>query len=255
MQLTDKGARRAERVLGGIDLYTSEHADALTRLNVALHAHALLRRDVHYIVAGRPDPPVSATPRPGGPAAALAGRPARGRRGQGGAACQRDRRDPRQHHVPAADPALPDRLRHDRHRGGGGRAAPGVLRAGDRGHPAEPALRARGRAGPAVPDGPGQGEGGRRSGDRDPRDGAAGPARHPRRGGIRAAGRPARARRAGRRGAERQERCRGGRDRRRGGRPGRDHRVHPDGRARHRHPARRQRGDSRPWSRRWAGFR
>jgi len=51
VQLTDKGARRAERVLGGIDLYTSEHADALSRLNVALHAHALLRRDVHYIVA------------------------------------------------------------------------------------------------------------------------------------------------------------------------------------------------------------
>jgi preprotein translocase subunit SecA len=48
--LTSAGARTAERVLGGIDLYTSEHADTLTQLNVALHAHALLQRDVDYIV-------------------------------------------------------------------------------------------------------------------------------------------------------------------------------------------------------------
>jgi preprotein translocase subunit SecA len=48
--LTDAGARYAERALGGIDLYAGE-LDALTRLNVALHAHALLRRDVDYIVA------------------------------------------------------------------------------------------------------------------------------------------------------------------------------------------------------------
>ncbi len=52
VQLTAAGARSAERALGGIDLYTSEHVDTLTRLNVALHAHALLRRDVEYIVAG-----------------------------------------------------------------------------------------------------------------------------------------------------------------------------------------------------------
>jgi preprotein translocase subunit SecA len=52
VQLTPAGARSAERALGGIDLYTSEHVDTLTRLNVALHAHALLRRDVEYIVAG-----------------------------------------------------------------------------------------------------------------------------------------------------------------------------------------------------------
>jgi len=48
--LTSAGARAAERALGGIDLYTAEHAEALTRLNVALHAHALLQRDVDYIV-------------------------------------------------------------------------------------------------------------------------------------------------------------------------------------------------------------
>jgi preprotein translocase subunit SecA len=48
--LTSAGARVAEQALGGIDLYTSEHAEALTRLNVALHAHALLQRDVDYIV-------------------------------------------------------------------------------------------------------------------------------------------------------------------------------------------------------------
>jgi len=51
VRLTDAGARAAERALGGIDLYTDEHLDALTRLNVALHAHALLQRDIDYIVA------------------------------------------------------------------------------------------------------------------------------------------------------------------------------------------------------------
>ncbi len=50
VQLTNVGARAAERALGGIDLYAGEQLDTLTRLNVALHAHALLRRDVDYIV-------------------------------------------------------------------------------------------------------------------------------------------------------------------------------------------------------------
>jgi preprotein translocase subunit SecA len=48
--LTDEGSRAAERALGGIDLYAADQIGALTRLNVALHAHALLRRDVDYIV-------------------------------------------------------------------------------------------------------------------------------------------------------------------------------------------------------------
>jgi preprotein translocase subunit SecA len=48
--LTSAGTRAAERALGGIDLYSGEHTDALTRLNVALHAQALLHRDVDYIV-------------------------------------------------------------------------------------------------------------------------------------------------------------------------------------------------------------
>jgi preprotein translocase subunit SecA len=50
VSLTSAGAIAAEQALGGINLYTSEHAEELTRLNVALHAHALLQRDVDYIV-------------------------------------------------------------------------------------------------------------------------------------------------------------------------------------------------------------
>ncbi|MCW2891972.1 MAG: Protein export cytoplasm protein SecA ATPase helicase [Actinomycetia bacterium] len=50
VSLSSAGASAAERALGGIDLYTAEHAEELTRLNVALHAHALLQRDVDYIV-------------------------------------------------------------------------------------------------------------------------------------------------------------------------------------------------------------
>ena len=48
--LTDEGSRAAERALGGIDLYAADQIETLTRLNVALHAHALLHRDVDYIV-------------------------------------------------------------------------------------------------------------------------------------------------------------------------------------------------------------
>jgi preprotein translocase subunit SecA len=48
--LTDAGSRIAEQSLGGIDLYEPAHLDTLTQLNVALHARALLQRDVDYIV-------------------------------------------------------------------------------------------------------------------------------------------------------------------------------------------------------------
>jgi len=50
VSLTDAGARAAERALGGINLYAAGRLDTLTRLNVALHAHALLRRDIDYII-------------------------------------------------------------------------------------------------------------------------------------------------------------------------------------------------------------
>jgi len=49
--LTDAGTRVAEQALGGINLYAEASLDQLTRLNVALHAEALLQRDVDYIVA------------------------------------------------------------------------------------------------------------------------------------------------------------------------------------------------------------
>jgi preprotein translocase subunit SecA len=51
VHLTDAGARKLEAKLGGIDLYSEEHVGTtLTEVNVALHAHVLLQRDVHYIV-------------------------------------------------------------------------------------------------------------------------------------------------------------------------------------------------------------
>ncbi|MGA9871381.1 MAG: accessory Sec system translocase SecA2 [Rhodococcus sp. (in: high G+C Gram-positive bacteria)] len=49
--LTDAGAERLEKELGGIDLYSEEHVGAtLVAVNVALHAQVLVERDVHYIV-------------------------------------------------------------------------------------------------------------------------------------------------------------------------------------------------------------
>ncbi len=51
IHLTEAGAEKVEKALGGIDLYSEEHvATTLTEVNVALHAHVLLQRDVHYIV-------------------------------------------------------------------------------------------------------------------------------------------------------------------------------------------------------------
>jgi preprotein translocase subunit SecA len=50
VHLTEAGGRAAEQLLGGIDLYDAAGLAVLTRLNVALHAHALVHRDVHYIV-------------------------------------------------------------------------------------------------------------------------------------------------------------------------------------------------------------
>ena len=51
VHLTDAGAQKLEAALGGIDLYSEDHVGTtLTEVNVALHAHVLLQRDVHYIV-------------------------------------------------------------------------------------------------------------------------------------------------------------------------------------------------------------
>ena len=49
--LTDVGAQLLERQLGIASLYDDEHVGStLVQVNLALHAHALLTRDVHYIV-------------------------------------------------------------------------------------------------------------------------------------------------------------------------------------------------------------
>ncbi|MEV6346400.1 accessory Sec system translocase SecA2 [Actinoplanes sp. NPDC051851] len=47
---TEAGLKNIEEQLGGIDLYSDEEVERLSAVNVALHAHALLRRDVDYIV-------------------------------------------------------------------------------------------------------------------------------------------------------------------------------------------------------------
>ena len=48
--LTEEGANRAEELLGSRDLYAPANLQLLTELNLALHAEALMRRDVDYIV-------------------------------------------------------------------------------------------------------------------------------------------------------------------------------------------------------------
>ncbi|MEP6714775.1 MAG: accessory Sec system translocase SecA2 [Terriglobia bacterium] len=48
--LTETGVRHAEVALGVPNLYVEENHDLLTAIQDALHAHALLRRDVDYII-------------------------------------------------------------------------------------------------------------------------------------------------------------------------------------------------------------
>ena len=49
--LTDEGAAFVEEELGRINLYDEEHVGTtLVHVNIAMHAHYLLERDVHYIV-------------------------------------------------------------------------------------------------------------------------------------------------------------------------------------------------------------
>jgi preprotein translocase subunit SecA len=50
VQLTDRGAIVVERAFGGVDLYDEDSLPRLTAVNQALHARALLTRDVDYIV-------------------------------------------------------------------------------------------------------------------------------------------------------------------------------------------------------------
>jgi preprotein translocase subunit SecA len=48
--LTSAGASVVEKALGGVDLYAGSGSNRLAAVNVALHAHALLTRDVDYLV-------------------------------------------------------------------------------------------------------------------------------------------------------------------------------------------------------------
>ncbi|MPY84478.1 MAG: accessory Sec system translocase SecA2 [Actinophytocola sp.] len=48
--LTPAGASVVEKALGGVDLYEESGTERLASVNVALHAHALLTRDVDYLV-------------------------------------------------------------------------------------------------------------------------------------------------------------------------------------------------------------
>jgi preprotein translocase subunit SecA len=50
VSLTTKGLKNVEARLQGVNLYDDEHVAELSAINVALHAHALLERDVDYIV-------------------------------------------------------------------------------------------------------------------------------------------------------------------------------------------------------------
>ena len=50
VSLTDAGLDVLEHRLGGVNLFDTAHTATLTRVNLALHAHVLVQRDVDYLV-------------------------------------------------------------------------------------------------------------------------------------------------------------------------------------------------------------
>lgn len=52
VNLTDAGLDHVEQHFGDIELYTEAHTGLLTSINLALHARALLHKDVDYLVRG-----------------------------------------------------------------------------------------------------------------------------------------------------------------------------------------------------------
>lgn len=50
VSLTDSGIDLLEQRLGEVNLFDTEHTTTLTRVNLALHAHVLVQRDVDYLV-------------------------------------------------------------------------------------------------------------------------------------------------------------------------------------------------------------
>ncbi|MDW8434527.1 MAG: preprotein translocase subunit SecA, partial [Aquificaceae bacterium] len=50
VQLTEKGIRKVEELLGVENLYDIRHIDLLHAVSQALRAHTLFKKDVHYIV-------------------------------------------------------------------------------------------------------------------------------------------------------------------------------------------------------------
>lgn len=50
VSLTDAGLDLLEKRLGGVNLFDTEHTATLTRVNLALHAHVLVHRDVDYLM-------------------------------------------------------------------------------------------------------------------------------------------------------------------------------------------------------------
>ncbi len=242
VHLTEAGAQKLEAKLGGIDLYSEEHVGTtLTEVNVALHAHVLLQRDVHYIVRDDAVHLINAS----------RGRIAQLQRWPDGLQAAVEAKEGIETTetgevldtitVQALDQPVPDGVRHDGHRAGRRRTAAPVLQAWCLADSAEYSQHSRRRGRPRLHHRGRQERRDRRPHQRSARDRAARAGRHPRRRRIRGA-----ARAAGQGGhpggrAERQERRGGGRGHRRGGQARFGHRVHPDGGPRHRHPARRLR--------------
>ena len=141
MAFTSSGLAVVERRLGGIDLYDEEHVEQLSAVNVALHAQALLHRDVDYIVRNGARRAVDE----------MRGRVAQRRRWPDGLQAAVEAKEGLDATaegevlgtitVQAYIALYRDGLRHDRDRRPRRRAAPRILQARGRGDPAQHAVR------------------------------------------------------------------------------------------------------------------
>ena len=141
--LTEGGMAHAEESLahrlqpGG--LYDPANMPLLHHMQQGLRAHALFKRDVDYVVNGRPGRHRRRVHRPPDAGPPLERRPAPGRRGQGEGEDRAREPDARHHHLPELLPQVQQALRHDRHGRHRGRGVQQDLQARRRGRADQPA--------------------------------------------------------------------------------------------------------------------
>ena len=237
--ITEAGTDKMEQWLGVDNLFGDDFSLA-RHLEQALKAQVLYQLDRDYVVKDGEVIIVDEFTGTAHAGPALVGGAAPGGRGKGGGEHPQRAADAGHRHLPELLPDVRQARRDDRYRRDRGGGVLQDLRPRGRRHPDQPRHDPRRLRGPRVRQAVRQVERGHRRDRRGAREGAAGAGRHDQRRGLRDARRHADAARRQAQRPERQVPREGGGDRRPGRALGRGHDRDEHGRARHRHPARRQ---------------